>query len=120
MVYGGKNEAQCVELETHAIEQVLHHHSSESILLDIELEGEGVTAVLIKEVQHHPVTGALVHVDMQRVSANKPIQVEVPLELKGEPEGVKAVACSITCNTLSSLRPCPAIWSSALKWMYLH
>ena len=90
VVYGGKNEAQCVELETHAIEQVLHHHSSESILLDIELEGEGVTAVLIKEVQHHPVTGALVHVDLQRVSANKPIQVEVPLELKGEPEGVKA------------------------------
>ena len=27
------------------------------------------------------------------------------------------MAYSITCNTLSSLRPCPAIWSSALKWM---
>jgi large subunit ribosomal protein L25 len=90
VVYGGKNESERIELEMHAVEQVLHHHSSESILLDIDLEGEGLTSVLLKEVQHHPVTGALVHVDLQRVSANKPIQVEVSLELKGEPEGVKA------------------------------
>jgi large subunit ribosomal protein L25 len=40
-------------------------------------------------VQHHPVSGALVHVDLQRVAANQTLQVEVSLELEGEPEGVK-------------------------------
>ena len=90
VIYGTGAEPMAVEVETHAVEQVLHHHQSETILIDIDLEGEGKISVLLKDVQHHPVTGDLVHVDLQRVSANETLQVEVPLELVGEPEGVKA------------------------------
>jgi large subunit ribosomal protein L25 len=90
VIYGTGAEPTAVEVETHAVELVLHHHQSETILIDIDLEGEGNVSVLLKDVQHHPVTGALVHVDLQRVSANETLQVEVPLELVGEPEGVKA------------------------------
>ena len=90
VIYGTGSEPAAIEVETHAVEQVLHHHQSEMILIDIDLEGEGKVSVLLKDVQHHPVTGALVHVDLQRVSANETLQVEVPLELVGEPEGVKA------------------------------
>lgn len=89
VIYGIDSNPLAVELETHAVEQVLHHHASETILVDIDLEGEGSVSVLLKEVQHHPVTGALLHVDLQRVAANQTLQVEVSLELVGEPEGVK-------------------------------
>ena len=89
IVYGIDSNPLSVELETHVVEQVLHHHASETILVDIDLEGEGAVSVLIKDVQHHPVSGALVHVDLQRVAANQTLQVEVSLELEGEPEGVK-------------------------------
>ena len=89
IIYGIDSNPLSVELETHAVEQVLHHHASETILVDIDLEGEGCVSVLLKEVQHHPVSGALVHVDLQRVVANQTLQVEVSLELVGEPEGVK-------------------------------
>ena len=89
VIYGTDTNPLAVELETHAVEQVLHHHASETILVDIDLEGEGSVSVLLKEVQHHPVTGALLHVDLQRVAANQTLQVEVSLELVGEPEGVK-------------------------------
>ena len=90
VIYGIDSDPLAVELETHAVEQVLHHHASETILVDIDLEGEGRVSVLLKEVQHHPVSGALLHVDLQRVAANQTLQVEVSLELVGEPEGVKA------------------------------
>ena len=89
IVYGIDSNPLSVELETHVVEQVLHHHASETILVDIDLEGGGAVSVLIKDVQHHPVSGALVHVDLQRVAANQTLQVEVSLELEGEPEGVK-------------------------------
>ena len=41
-------------------------------------------------MQYHPVTSSILHVDLQRVVAGKPIQVDVAIELNGEPEGVKS------------------------------
>ncbi len=90
VIYGSEKEPVAIEIDCHEFELVLHHHASESMLLTIGLEGEGDVAVLVKEVQHHPVSSELVHVDFQRVSADRPIHVEIPLELIGEAVGVKA------------------------------
>ncbi len=90
VIYGAEKEPASIHLVAHDFEQLLHHHTSESLLVDIELEGEGDISVLVKDVQHHPVTGDLVHVDLFRVDANKAIHVEIPLELTGEAAGVKA------------------------------
>lgn len=90
IIYGDEKDAVSVEIDTHDFEQILHHSASESVIIDVELEGEGSVSVLVKDVQHHPVTSDLLHVDMMRVAANKPIQVDVILELVGEAAGVKA------------------------------
>ncbi len=90
VVYGAETEPVSVLVDMHEFEQILHHAASESLLVDIDLEGEGKVSVLVKDVQHHPVTSELLHVDLFRVQANKPIQVEIPLELVGESAGVKA------------------------------
>jgi len=90
VIYGEGEEATPVQIETHAFEQLLHHSASESMLVDIAVEGEADASVLVKDVQHHPVTGDLLHVDLLKVAADKPIQVEIALELVGEAEGVKA------------------------------
>ena len=90
VIYGEGEEAVAVQLDSHEFEQVLHHAASETMIVEIELEGEGVVRTLVKDVQHHPVTSDLVHVDLQKVIAGKPIQVEIALELVGEAAGVKA------------------------------
>jgi len=90
IVYGGAKEPVSIEMEAHDLELILHHHTSESLIIDIELEGEGDIAVLVKEVQHHPVTDDLLHVDMQRVVAGQVMNMEIQLVLVGEAEGVKA------------------------------
>jgi large subunit ribosomal protein L25 len=46
-------------------------------------------AVLIKELQHHPVWYQITHVDFQRVSLTRRITVTVPLTFKGEAIGVR-------------------------------
>ena len=90
VVYGSDKSPVSIEVDTHAFEQILHHHTSESLLIDISLEGEGDLSVLVKDVQHHPVSSELIHVDLLRVEANKPISVDIALEIVGEAEGVKA------------------------------
>ena len=90
VVYGSDKSPVSIEVDLHDFEQILHHHTSESLLIDIHLEGEGDLSVLVKDVQHHPVTSELMHVDLMRVQADKPISVDIALELVGEAAGVKA------------------------------
>lgn len=46
--------------------------------------------VLLKEVQHHPVDAAPVHVDFYEVDIGVPLQVNVPIHLVGKAKGVTA------------------------------
>lgn len=89
VIYGEGKEATAIQLNTHKFEQVLHHHSSENVILEIAVEGMGDVTVLVKDVQHHPVSSNVLHVDLQKVDANRPIHVDIVIELVGESAGVK-------------------------------
>ena len=90
IIYGSDKESDIVEMNLNQVEKILKNHSSDSVLIEVDLEDEGSVRVLLKEVQYHPVTSSILHVDLQRVVAGKPIQVDVAIELNGEPEGVKS------------------------------
>lgn len=89
VVYGADKDPVSIVVNMHEFEQVLHHHTSESMIINISIDGEDLS-VLVKAVQHHPVTSELVHVDFMRIEANRPIHVDVEIELVGDAEGVKA------------------------------
>lgn len=57
--------------------------------IDIELNGETRTAVM-KEIQFQPVKDTVLHIDFLEVKADKPIVMEVPVQIEGHAEGVKA------------------------------
>ena len=44
----------------------------------------------MKELQFHPVTDKLLHIDFYEINETKPIVMEVPIKLTGLAEGVKA------------------------------
>jgi len=90
VIYGAEKETVSVEIDMHAFERILHHSASESIIIDIELEGEGDLSVLVKDVQHHPVNEGITHADLFRIVAGQVIEVGIALELVGEPAGVNA------------------------------
>lgn len=89
VVYGEGKEASSIQLDTHAFEELLHHHTSETIITEIAMEEGGDTSVLVKDVQRHPVNGSILHVDLQKIIAGQAIQVDILLSLVGEAEGVK-------------------------------
>jgi large subunit ribosomal protein L25 len=59
-------------------------------ILDVVLEGQKTThASILKEAQQDPIKGRVIHVDLQEVRLDQPIQAQVVIELVGEAEGVK-------------------------------
>ncbi len=57
-------------------------------VINLVIDGESHTAVL-KELQFHPVTDALLHVDFYEVNDQKPITIGVPVKLVGLAQGVR-------------------------------
>ena len=65
-------------------------YSPHIYLVELAVEGMGITKAIIKDLQFHPVTDALLHIDFLEVFDKKPIVMEVPVILEGHAEGVKA------------------------------
>ena len=58
-------------------------------VVDLNIDGKVVNAIM-KDIQFHPVTDAILHVDFLQINEDKPIVMEVPVKLEGLAEGVKA------------------------------
>jgi large subunit ribosomal protein L25 len=88
VVYSKGNPGEPLTLDEHGFAQMLRHHTSESIIMKLRIDGEGERNVLLQDVQHHPVSGRILHVDFHEISMTERLTVSVPLELKGIPVGV--------------------------------
>lgn len=57
-------------------------------IVNLNIDGEEKKAI-IKELQFHPVSDALLHVDFLEVVAEKPVTVGIPVKLTGLANGVR-------------------------------
>lgn len=64
-------------------------YSPDTQVVVLTLDGK-VKKAVVKELQFHPVTENLLHIDFLEVTENKPVIVEIPVQLTGHAEGVKA------------------------------
>ncbi len=88
VLYGREGSPRAVEVDQKALETLVHHATSETVLVDLSLQGASHLA-LLQEVQHHPISGSFLHVDLHAVRADEKVTVSVPVEAVGEPVGVK-------------------------------
>lgn len=58
-------------------------------IVNLTVDGESMQAVL-KDIQFHPISGDILHVDFLQIFENKPVTIGVPLRIVGHSEGVKA------------------------------
>jgi len=63
-------------------------YTPNAYLVNIDIEGKKEVGVM-RELQFHPVSDEILHVDFYRVDAAKPIAIDIPVILKGSAEGVK-------------------------------
>jgi len=90
VIYGVGVASRNLELEEKDIRQLLRHSASENLLVDLSLDnGQDRQLALVKELQHHPLSGKVLHIDFQEIDEQKPVTVSVPIEPEGDAIGVR-------------------------------
>ena len=67
---------------------LFHAMQSGQRIFEIDQDGES-QYTMIKELQYHPVTDAIIHIDLMRVRRSEKMTISVPLVLIGEAIGIK-------------------------------
>ena len=88
VLYGGADESIGFDVDARELRVAL---ASSGAVLDLSVDGETATPVVLKEAQRDPVRGQTIHVDLLRVRLDEAIHATVPLELTGveDAPGVK-------------------------------
>ncbi|MBP3669717.1 MAG: 50S ribosomal protein L25/general stress protein Ctc [Bacteroides sp.] len=93
VLYGVKKDEKGLPVATHFTVTVdgLRNlvYTPNIYLVNLDIDGTVVTAIM-KDIQFHPVKDTILHVDFLQVEENKPVLMEVPVQLEGLAEGVRA------------------------------
>ncbi|HMJ64197.1 MAG TPA: 50S ribosomal protein L25 [Candidatus Binatia bacterium] len=92
VIYGRQaKQPQNLEVNVKDIENLIHHSVSENLLVDLQIDKDTrpKRLALVQELQHHPLSGKLLHIDLHEVSESEKVTVMVPVESIGEAAGVK-------------------------------
>lgn len=69
------------------VRKLIYCPDTQAVALTI---GDVKQMAVVKEYQFHPVKGNVLHIDFYAVNEEKPVTVEIPVQLTGHAEGVKA------------------------------
>lgn len=88
VVYGGGKESVSIEIDRKSMLDLMKKAGSENPVYLLKL-GDNERHAMIREVQTHPISRQVLHIDFQRVLMDQKIHVKVPVELVGVSYGVK-------------------------------
>ena len=89
ILYGGASPVN-IAVDPREVFRIIHGHEGSTQLLRVTFAGsKDSRMVILRDIQLDPVSEDLVHVDLQEVNMDKPIQVTVALHHVGEPIGVR-------------------------------
>ena len=89
VLYGRGKTPHPISIPERELRRVLTGGQGLHAILDVTLEGQKTThPSILKDYQQHPVKGGIIHIDLQEVRLDQPIQARVVVELLGEPVGV--------------------------------
>ena len=83
ILYGVGKDAVSLSLLQKDVQYVLPDETFYSQVLSLKVDGKAED-VLLKDIQHHPYKMTVMHMDFQRVDANKLVHVHIPLHFLGE------------------------------------
>jgi len=89
-IYGPEFKSQSVSVDSKAFAKT-YRTARETAVVYLKLNKDEVP-VLIKNVQKHPVTDMILHVDFRKIDLKKKIQTEVPIKVVGASEAVSQKA----------------------------
>ena len=67
---------------------VLAREHGRNSVIELQVEGGEKLTVLLCDFQYHPVSRTLLHADFLKIALDQPVDVDVPFDLTGKPQGV--------------------------------
>ena len=91
VIYGSNQREYTIQLDSKSFFDLARKQASHNFLVNIEIAGanEKTKLAIVQDIQRDPLNGSLIHVDFRAVSESDTIHAAVPIELRGEPVGVK-------------------------------
>ena len=83
VIYGDKKDTVGITMESREVTKIVHQPGIFGRLLEIDVAGKKST-VLTRDIQFHPVTDTIMHMDFLRVSQSATVAVAVPVEFINE------------------------------------
>ncbi len=88
VIYGIDTDNQHIEMDKSDLLAALRK-SRRNDKFEVEVEGKNKYQVIVKEIQWHPVTEDIRHIDFYKLTEGKTVTLFVPVVVKGESKGVK-------------------------------
>lgn len=89
VVYGHNvEEAIAISLDPKALDKALENPKQANALFQVSIPGATDHTVMAREIQRHPVSRAILHLDLVAPDLDKPMVTSVPFEATGRSKGV--------------------------------
>jgi large subunit ribosomal protein L25 len=88
VLYGAGQDSLPVAVDPRQVTRILNSETGHNTIFDLTLDGSKTKAMIV-DWQYEPIKGKLLHIDVKRIAMDKELAVKVPIELVGEPAGVK-------------------------------
>ncbi|MBZ0270000.1 50S ribosomal protein L25, partial [bacterium] len=85
----GQGESVPLSVDRRDFARKFQDAAGENVIWDVAIAGEEPRKSLAREIQHHPISRRMTHVDFQHIDLSRRIQVAVVVNLVGEPDGVR-------------------------------
>ena len=87
VIYGNGTEATSFAVEETQFRNLIF--TPNIYIVNVEIDGK-VQKAILKDLQFHPVSDELLHVDFLEVTDDKPVTIAIPISIEGNSEGVRA------------------------------
>ena len=88
-VYGEGQDPVAVAVNARELAKILRSDTGHNTIFNLAIGDGAPTTVIIKDWYTDPIKGKLLHADLMRLSLTTATRVSVPIEVVGEPYGVK-------------------------------
>ena len=93
VIYGGSAKPTIIQADRKIYDRIHRQHAGQSLIYHLNvLDNDKKVAdfpAIIKDIQLHPVTDEVIHLDFNRISLDQEIEIKVKILTKGEAIGVK-------------------------------
>lgn len=101
IIYGADKDALSIALEANMVKHALQNDDMYNTVINVDVDGGTAEQCVIKDLQRHPATGDVSHIDMQRVTDDSTVTKKIPFNFEG-----KAVAPGVKLGgMLTVLQP---------------